>query len=74
MRIQTVAPAIDARALCSDQYEMRKRLKSYGYRKFNTLPFKSRERLRSAGRMDVKFVAALVGLAVAVTMTLRFFA
>jgi len=53
---------------------MRKRLKSYGYRKFNALPFKSRERLRTAGRMDLKFAAAVVGLAVVVTVTLRFLA
>jgi len=53
---------------------MRKRLKSYGYRRFNKLPFDTRERLRGAGRMDLKFMAAAIGLVVAITMTIRFLA
>lgn len=53
---------------------MRKRLKSYGYKRFNKLPFSTRERLRGAGRIDLKFIAAAIGLVAAIIMTIRFLA
>lgn len=50
---------------------MRKHLKNYGYKKFNKLPFQTRERLRTAGRMDLKFLVATLGLVAAVALTMR---